>query len=33
MEPQANFVAPGSEGVVAATYDLDARALAIFVAK
>jgi hypothetical protein len=32
MEPQANFVVPGQEAAVAATYDLDGRALAIFVA-
>ncbi|MGE5186361.1 MAG: alpha-amylase family glycosyl hydrolase [Acidobacteriota bacterium] len=33
MEAQDNFVAPGSEPPVQATYDLDARALVILVAK
>jgi hypothetical protein len=32
MEPQ-NFAAPGDEQTVPATYDLDARAVAIFVAR
>ena len=34
MEPQNNFVAPGSEqAVTQATYDLDARALVILIAR
>jgi isoamylase len=33
MEPQSNFVAPGDEQLVQATYDLDGHALAIFVAR
>ncbi len=33
MEPQDNIVAPGSETAVQATYDLDARALVLLLAK
>jgi hypothetical protein len=33
LETSANFALPGQEGAVTATYDLDGRALAIFVAR
>ena len=33
LETSANFTLPGQEATVQATYDLDGRALAIFIAR